>query len=259
VLLYSLKRPLTKGYLDVGTLARKFSRRFVSASLIIIFVAAASFGILPSDASATNQVSVSLPVNYGVNINVPATSNFSILAVTGQGYALETLHSVDSNILSFTPTNATLFSIEVNVSSTGQNYAYVTKESADSLVPACTNCNFTGEGNLVLNIMVNATGSTGQGNSSWDPLVGLLPVKIQSFSFSFVEILETLAILGFAFLGLGIAFHSRVAYLGIVVLFIDGLITLGILVVLGIISAYLLGFAIINIVWKARTWKSRRQ
>lgn len=224
----------------------------------MIFLAGASYAILPSSATTTNHVDVTIPVNYGVNIEIPMSSNFSVMSVTGQGYALQTLKGLDSNVLVFTPTNATVFSIMVNVSSTGQNYAYVTKESAASLVPACDNCNFTGVGNLIVDVTVNATGSSAGANSTWDPLVGLLPVKVQSFSVSFAQILETLAILGFAFLGLGIAFHSRVAYLGVVVLFIDGVITLGILVVLGIISAYLLGFAIVNVVWKFKTWKTRR-
>ena len=216
--------------------------------------------ILPfssSETGTTNSVSLSVPVNEQVYVTAPSSSNFTILSVTGQGYSLTTAREFNSNILTFIPQNATKLSILLNVTSPGATYAYVTKEASPVNLPACNNCNFTGQGNVLVQVNINATSGTPQANS-WDPLFGMLPVRLQGFSVSFEDVIATMAILGVLFLGLGIAFRSKVSYLGIAVLFIVGAITLGLLVLLGVIGIYLFGFALINIVWRYRSWKERK-
>ena len=226
------------------------------ASLSLI-LAGTIFPFASSSVGSVNSVTLSVPVNQDVYVTAPYSSNFTILSVIGQGYSLQTSRGFNSNTLTFTPTNATHFLVIVNASSSGANYAYVTKQASPVNLPACNNCNFTGQGSVIVQLNINATAGTAQGNS-WDPLFGMLPLRLQGFSVSFSEIIVTMAILGFLFLGLGIVFHSKVAYLGVAVLFIVGAITLGLLVLLGVIGLYLLGFAAINIVWRYRSWKGRK-
>jgi hypothetical protein len=228
------------------------------ATFLSFVLLAPIFGFDNGASSAVNSVNVSVPVNQQVDINAPYSSNFTVLSVTGQGYSLLTTREYNSNILEFTPANDTHFTILVNVSSVGPVYAYVTKQASPVYVAACNNnCNFTGRGSVLIQLNVNATQETTQGNS-WDPLFGMLPLHLQGFSITFNAVIETIAGLGFLFLGLGIAFRSKVAYLGVAILFIVGAIELGLLVLFGIIGAYLLGFAVINLVWRYRSWKGKR-
>lgn len=216
--------------------------------------------ILPFSSSgtgSTNSVSLSVPVNEQIYVTAPYSSNFTILSVTGQGYSLTTAREFDSNMLTFVPQNATKLSVLLNVSAPGDTFAYVTREASPVNLPACNNCNFTGQGSVLVQLNINATSGASQSNS-WDPLFGMLPVRLQGFSVTFEDVLVTMAIFGFLFLGLGIAFRSKVAYLGIAVLFIACTITLGLLVLLGVIGLYLFGFALINIVWRYRSWRGRK-
>jgi hypothetical protein len=231
----------------------------LAVSLLIFLALGSVYGAHAGASSPFNSVSISLPINQQININAPYSSNFTILSVIGQGYDLQTTREYNSNVLTFTPTNNTQFRVIVNVSSSGSNYAYVTKEASPIFAPACgsNNCNFTGQGNIIVELDVNATQETAQGGS-WNPLFGMLPFRLQGFSISFDNVIETIAGIGFLFLGLGIAFRSKITYLGVAILFIVGAIMFGLLVPFGMIGLYLLGFAVINLVWKYKTWKGKR-
>lgn len=212
-------------------------------------MATATFSYASSQASDTVLVPVSL--NQQVYLDSPISTNFTILSVTGsQAYSIQTQPQNGLNQLTFTPKNGTFFSLVINASSFGANYVDVTKGGS----PFSTfSKNFTGQGNLIVNINVNVTSSGSNANYAWDPLVGMLPLKIQSFSLSFIAVIEIFSLLGVLFLSLGIVFHSKVSYLGLAILFIAGAITLGILVLLSIIGIYLFGFATVNLVWRFRS------
>ena len=228
-----------------------------SVTLMSLMVFGAILPFSSSDTGTTNSVSLSVPVNEQIYVTAPYSSNFTILSVTGQGYSLTTAREFDSNILTFIPQNTSKLSVLLNVTSSGAMYAYVTKEASPVNLPACNNCNFTGQGSVLVQLNINATSGTSQVNS-WDPLFGMLPVRLQGFSLSFEDVIATMAIFGSLFLGLGIAFRSKVSYLGVAVLFIVGAITIGLLVLLGVIGLYLLGFSLINIVWRYRSWRGRK-
>jgi hypothetical protein len=200
---------------------------------------------------------VNVPVGNEVFVSAPESTNFTILSVTGQGYTIQTSKGPNTSVLMFDPSNATMYSLIINMTSLGPNYGYVTKQANPVNIEACANCNFTGSGNLIIQVNINATNANTANSLTWGPLFGMLPIKLQGFSVSFLTILETFAVAGFIILGLGIAFRSKVSYLGLAMLFIIGAITFGLLVVLGIIALYLTGFAIINLVWRFKSWKSK--
>jgi hypothetical protein len=229
----------------------------ISMTFVSFMLVGSIFIVGSSAAGNTNSVTVSVPVNQQVYVTAPYSSNFTILSVIGQGYSLQSTRQYTSNVLTFTPRNDTRFTILVNVSSSGSNYASVTKQVSPGNVPACSNCNFTGQGSIVIQLNVNGTREASQG-SSWDPLFGMLPLRLQGFSLTFNAVIETIAVFGFLFLGLGIAIRSKIAYLGIAILFIIGAIMLGLLVMLGMIGTYLFGFAMINLFWKYKSWKQKK-
>jgi hypothetical protein len=239
----------------------KTSRNTMMGALTMTFLTVlflgSVLGFFSNATTSPDSVTLNIPTYQTVYVTAPSTSNITVVSVTGQNYSLQSNRQFNSNILSFTPSNSGRYTILLNVSSLGANFAYVAKQATPVNVAACNNCNFTGQGNLLILLNVNSTSGTAQG-SSWDPLFGMLPLRLQGFSVSFYDVIGTIAVFGFVFLGLGIAFRSKVAYLGIAILFIIGAIILGLFVLLGIVGLYLLGFALINIVWKYKTWRGRK-
>ncbi|MHB1908237.1 MAG: hypothetical protein ACYCQJ_05115 [Nitrososphaerales archaeon] len=207
-----------------------------------------------SSASA-DSVTVSVTPDQAVYFSAPASSNFTVLSITGnQGYLIQTTPGIQSNQLTFTPTNGTYFSIIVNVSSFANNYVNISRQGS---ALSTFSKNFTGYGNLIVQVIVNVSSSGVSPAFTWDPLVGILPLKLASFSFNFLTVMESLALIGAFFLALGIVLHSRLSYFGLAILFLAGAITLGILLVLGIVGFYLFGFAVVNVVWRFKSWKRR--
>jgi hypothetical protein len=258
VLLYSLKDVFTYNYLDLRNNKRAltaFPAFFVLATAMMITPAMDS----AASTSQGNNANFSIPVKDIVQVSAPPTANISVLSISGDGYSLQTATEQSANVLTFTPNNVTVFTIVLNVSSSsGSNYADVTKQSTPLFVQACSNCNFTGSGNLIVSLNINATNSSAQTGSVWDPLTGMLPLKVQNLALSFVDLMIILSGFGFAFLALGIGFRSKVLYLGLALLFILGIVEFGLIVMFGIIAAYLVSFALINVFSKHRFWRSKR-
>ena len=229
------------------------ARRLVALLCFSLLVTLFFFSFASS--ATTDSVTVPVTPNQSVYLDSPASSNFTILSISGnQGYLIQTTPGSEVNQLTFTPTNGTYFSIMVNVSSFGNNYVSISRQGSSF---STFSKNFTGYGNLIVQVIVNVSSSASSPAFTWDPLVGILPLKLESFSFNFLTIMESLALIGAFFLALGMVLHSRLSYFGLAILFLAGAITLGILLVLGIVGLYLFGFAVVNIVWRFKTWKGR--
>lgn len=230
-------------------------------AMIVCVILTPAIAVLNSSAAQqpTNTVNVSVPVGNYVAISAPMLSKFTVVSLSGgQGYQLKTIQQLSENILQFTPSNASDYSLVVNVSSAGQNYAYVTEQSSPVDIPACNSCNFTGTGNILVDLTVNATSVPAAVGVAWNPVFGLLPLRLQIFSLSFLNVIEIVAAFGFLFLALGITFRSRISYLGIAILFIAGAVTFGLLIPLAVIALYLVGFALVNITWRVISRRTRK-
>jgi hypothetical protein len=237
------------------------SRSLLLASSVIVFATLSLAGATAMSSSGTqaaNTVAITIPVNQGVVVSSPLTSNFTVLSASGQGYTLQTEAGLTTNVLTFTPTNATQFSILVNVTANGPNYAYVMKQSDAALeVPACSQCNFTSNGSVLLRLNINATSNPASSGTSWDPLFGMLPLRLHSVSLSFFDVLAIMMTLGSVFLAIGVVAKSKVAYLGVVILFLVGAVEFGLLVMLGLVGIYLLSFSALSLYWRYRSWRTK--
>jgi hypothetical protein len=263
VLLYSLKYGFTTGPTDVKKTRGNIGTTAAVFVAIVTFLLASALVSVPTESNALsrgiNSADISMQTNQILQVSVPISSNITVLSISGEGYSVQSMKETSSNVLTFTPNNATLFTLVLNVTSrSSSNFAYVTKQSSPVFVQACSNCNFTGSGNLLVSLNVNATSSSIQSGSVWDPLTGMLPLKVQNFALNFLDVMVILAGFGFAILALGIGFRSKVVYLGLAILFILGLIEFGLIVMFSLIGGYFVSFALINIFWKHRSWRSRK-
>ncbi len=228
--------------------------------LLVAFISLVAISPLNFRAQAQTQPnaeSIPLIVSSGtyVRIVAPYSSNFTVLSVTGEEYDLNVFSVADEiNELQFTPVNVSTYALEINVSGVGPNYAYVSKEGNPLTIPVK---NVTGQGNLILNLTIQATPQPVQ-QGSWDPLFGVTGLRIPGFTLTFPVIVAILTAIGGLFLFLGIKFHSHVIYLGMMSLTISSIMVLGILVSLALVLAYVLSFVAINLIWSfdKRTRKS---
>jgi hypothetical protein len=249
------KSHLRKSKIAIGCITFTFTALLFSPSVF-------------ASSTTTTSVSVSVPVGNSVSVTSPGSSNLTIRSITGNGhYSLETMQEGNTTILTFIPTNATQFLLVINVSSSSgsPNYANVAVQNSTSasVVPNQNTSirNVTGSGNLIIDLKINALSASSSGSDSsisWNPLFGMLPVKLQPPSLSLAQVIEVIAGIGAFFLALGIAFKSKVSYLGVLILIIVGIATVGILVLLSVLGAYLLSFGLVNLAWKLKLMKHKK-
>ncbi|MGI0092216.1 MAG: hypothetical protein ACREBS_10960 [Nitrososphaerales archaeon] len=230
--------------------------QLASLSILAIILGGTMLPLLSASTepdSSTLQVKVQS--GQYIQVSTPKGSNINLVSVSGGQYRLSSSTIGNLNAFQFTPTNSSIYTLVLNVTSNATSYAFVSKQSAAAAIDTTLE-NITNYGMLHLTIQVNSTSST-LAESGWSPLFGMTGLKLQAGSFSFNEALEVLFAVGVLVTGLGILFRSRVSYLGIVFLFFVGVVVLGLLMMFGVIILYLFSFALVNLAWKIRTWKMR--
>ena len=209
-----------------------------------------SHAIASSNLSTSSTVSVSVPSGEYVRITSPSGTNISVRSIAGGSYQVSDSPQAGTNIFEFVPGNTSNYQIvlALNSSNFQSSFASITKEGSISDQPVK---NITGFSSLQLTLDVNSTSSM-VASAAWNPLFGLTGLRIQSVSISFTNVLEGMAALGLLIVALGLIFHSRISYLGIVLLFIAGAIVLGFLNLFLIAMGYAASFGFLTLAWKVK-------
>jgi hypothetical protein len=175
------------------------------------------------------------------------------MSLTGGQYDLKTYAGSGLTGLQFIPTNGSQYSLTVNVSGVGPNFAVVSKEGNpyDQEIR-----NVTGTGNIILVVEI-ATSPVPAQNTSWDPLFGITGIRLQLAELNYTNAIEIVAAIGVFFLALGVAFHSRITYLGVVILSIASVMVFGTLFLFAAVITYFVGFATVNLVWRLHKRQTR--
>ncbi len=246
---------------SVNAIFPKNNRNF--ASLILIFGAVLVFPSMPAHfafgSSSTYLppespvISVNLTSSQVLRIIVPATSNVSVLSLTGGQYDLGLYKSGTRADLLFTPVQTANYSMVVNVSSSTLNYADmdVLSSPADSWMK-----NVTGTGNLILDIAVTVLPQPVSEASGWNPLFGFTGISLGGITINATDFLAIFAVFSVVLLIAGMKFSKKLVYGGLFFLSIIAMIEVGILFVGVVIVSYFAGFAVIKSYFGFR---SRRQ
>jgi len=198
-------------------------------------------------------INVNLTTSQVLRIIVPASSNVSVLSLTGGQYDLGLYKSGTKSDLLFTPIQIANYSMLVNVSSSTSNYADmgVLSSPADSWIK-----NITGTGNLILDIAITVQPQPVSQASGWNPLFGFTGITLGGLTISATDFLAIFAIFSVTLLIAGMKFSRKLVYGGLFFLSIIAMIEVGILFVGAVIVSYFAGFAVIKSYFGFR---SRRQ
>jgi hypothetical protein len=217
------------------------------------FVTGSSSTYLPSVPSTTPTVNVNLTSGQILRIAVAATSNVSVLSLTGGQYDLGFYKSGTKGDLLFTPDEIANYSLIVNVSSSSTNYAGL--DVLGSPTSSWTK-NVTGTGNLILDIAVSVLPEPVAQSSGWNPLFGFTGISLGGITINSTGFLAIFAIFSVSLIVVGMKFNQKLVYCGMFFLSLVAMIEVGILVVGIVFVSYLAGFAIIRSYFGFR---SRRQ
>lgn len=199
--------------------------------------------------SISSNVPVTVPSGEFVRVYTPSGTNISLSSINGGYYQIANSVEGSLNVFQFVPSNSSMYTVILSITSNTSSYAYILTQPEEYIAPIK---NITDSGNLLLTLSVNSTAAPAS-NGVWDPLFGLTGLKLQSVSFSFDNAIELLLALGFLIMALGLVFHSKISYLGAILLFFGAAMVLGFLVLFGLIIAYVVSFAAIAIVWRIRS------
>jgi hypothetical protein len=183
----------------------------------------------------------------------PQTSNVSILSLSGGEYDTGLYAAGTKNDLLFTPAQIANYSLVLNISEIGPNSA-----GLNLVGPPTTTWtkNFTGTGNLLLNLTVVVLPQPVSEASGWNPLFGFTGISLGGVTLNATDILSIFAIFSGALVLIGIKRSHKLLYAGMFFLSLIGMIVVGILVVGVIVGSYLAGFLVIKSYFG---FKSRRQ
>jgi len=198
-------------------------------------------------------INVNLTDTQILRIIVPATSNVSVLSLTGGQYDLGLYKSGTKANLLFTPEQIANYSMIVNVSSSSANSADmgVISSPADPWVK-----NITGTGNLILDIAVIVVPQPISEASGWNPLFGFTGISLGGITINATDFLVIFALFSAALLVIGVKYSRKLVYGGLFFLSIIAMIEVGILFVGVVFISYFAGFAVIKSYFGFR---SRRQ
>ncbi len=227
--------------------------------MVFILILIASLGSMPTVRQSnavqgqsqvqqtSEQIQVVTPPQQYVKVISPESANVSVVSVSGGLYQLALSNGLGTTELQFSPVNSTVYSLVLRIASNGSNYAYVEKQGSPFDTPLR---NFSSYGSILLSLTINSSGPISVSSGNWDPLFGMTGLHIQAPSLNFDSGIIIVSALGIFLIALGLLFHSRISYLGVFFLLFMGAVVLGLLVVLGIIVAYVASFALFNFLWR---------
>ena len=198
------------------------------------------------------EIYANVSANQYVKVTSPLNSSINLLSVSGGMYHASLSNNLGTTEFSFTPTNDSLYKVTLRInsnSSNSSNFAYFAKQGNLQDIQVK---NLTISGNVVIYLTINSTGPVQTANN-WSPLFGLTGFSPQIPSLNFASSIAIVSGLGMLLIALGLIFRSKISYLGLVLLFFTGALVLGLLFVFGIIAAYVLSFALLNLTWRFRS------
>ncbi len=225
-----------------------------SIARLSIICAIAIVGMLVSQsflstATTPTNVQVSISSNQSVDVVVPSSSNLTLLSVTGGQYNLKTIDEPSGNQLTFSPSTNGTYSVSVNVSSVATTSILILQSTG---VLQTLLKNVTASGVTLLNLSITVLPSTASG-STWNPLSGFIGL---GFSFGGINLStsDVLAIfLGISLLimGLGVRYNQKLLFVGLFILSLVGIATVGILGVAVAAGGYVFSFFAIRYYYRA--------
>jgi len=214
------------------------------------FAYTSSSTYLPPESQAIN---VNLTSSQLLRIIIPASSNVSVLSLTGGQYDLGLYKSGTKADLLFTPIQTANYTMALNISSSTSNYADMGVLGSQ---PDSWTKNVTGTGNLILDIAITVLPPPVSGASGWNPLFGFTGISLGGITINATDFLAIFAIFSVALVIAGVKFSKKLVYGGLFFLSIIAMIEVGILFVGIVVVSYFAGFAVIKSYFGFR---SRRQ
>jgi hypothetical protein len=226
----------------------------VSIARLSIICAIVIVGILVSQsflstAATPTNVRVTISANQSLDVIVPSSSNLTLLSVTGGQYNLKTIYEPSGNELTFSPSTNGTYSVLVNVSSVAVTGILI-EQTTGVLLTLLKNV--TASGVTLLNLSITVLPPSASG-STWNALSGFIGL---GFSFGGVNLSTSdfLAIfLGFSLLvmGLGVKYNQKLLFVGLIILSLVGIATVGILGVAVVAGGYVSSFFAIRYYYRA--------
>lgn len=198
-------------------------------------------------------IDVNLTFGQILRIEVPSSSNVSILSLSGGQYDTGLYVSGSKQDLLFTPAQIANYTLVLNISSATPSSAGLSL--LGSPTTTWTN-NVTATGNFILNMTVIVLPQPVSQSSGWNPLFGFTGISLGGITLDTTDILAIFALFSISLMLIGIKRSQKLLYTGLFFLSLVGVVVVGILVVGIIFGSYLAGFLVIKSYFGFR---SRRQ
>jgi hypothetical protein len=208
-----------------------------------------------------NTFSASAHLQQGDQIQVDAFPYVDVLSYSvnsspsGGQYGLTQNPEGSTTDIIFVPYNVSSYTLTISLTANSSYTIFVSKLSA--VKTPIQNFNVSaGQSQLVVKTTVSASSPTTP-PSPWDPLFGFTGFKVGGVTITFANFVEALAATSAFFIGLGLYFKSKISYLGGILLVFVLIIEVGFLPLIAFGVFYLVGFAVVNLVWKIKHRYSR--
>ena len=250
----------------------------VASALVIIMVLALALSAVAAPLAhaaetveSTQQESAAISLGESLGIFAPSPCNLTLLSATGGQYDIRLQnvvpfsglpttvqsaagHSMGDEII-FLPENSSVYTVDVNVTSSGPTYALITEGTPP---PVNLLKNVTSGGSFVLTMVITVAPSVVKGGG-YNFLFGFTGLSLGRIDFSTADVLLVFTSLAIVLIGFGVWLNRKLFGLGLLLLFGIGTFLIGLLVASLILALYLASFVAVRSYFSLKARKPKHE